>query len=227
MIIKAGVISNLTGVTLQSVQAVVPALDITARYLVSDVSDGVGGLRKAMSFNENEGFYLFAVDGTYSINFGFRSCLSSFATITLNWEDCVLNDDTETTSLDWKQGRLYSTSTGGGISINWNTRKLITNANTTALDWSDEFRMLIPVNEIDFSNAGGCSLGLSTGKIAFHGATPTIKRAGAAQAAVATTAPTNISPYGFSTSAQAAALVTLVNEIRATMVEKGLMKGSA
>jgi hypothetical protein len=64
-------------------------------------------------------------------------------------------------------------------------------------------------------------------KVAFHGSTTVAQRSGAAQAAVATTAPTNSSPYGFSTSAQAAAIVTLVNELRAALVEKGIIKGSA
>lgn len=64
-------------------------------------------------------------------------------------------------------------------------------------------------------------------KLSFHGATPVAQRAGSAQAAVATTAPTNTTPYGYSTSAQAAAIVTLVNELRAACVEKGIIKGSA
>lgn len=64
-------------------------------------------------------------------------------------------------------------------------------------------------------------------KIGFHGVTPVAQRSGAAQAAVVTTAATQTSPYGFSTSAQADAIVTLVNELRAAMVAKGLIKGSA
>jgi hypothetical protein len=43
---------------------------------------------------------------------------------------------------------------------------------------------------------------------------------------VATTAATNSSPFGYSQT-QANAIVTLVNEIRATLVAAGLMKGSA
>jgi hypothetical protein len=66
----------------------------------------------------------------------------------------------------------------------------------------------------------------ATDKIAFHGATPAVQRSGSAQAAVVTTAPTNTTPYGYSTSAQAAAIVTLLNEIRAALVEKGIIKGS-
>lgn len=62
--------------------------------------------------------------------------------------------------------------------------------------------------------------------VGFHGTAPTAQRSGSAQAAVATTAATASSPYGFA-EAQANAIVTLLNEIRATLVAKGLMKGSA
>lgn len=67
----------------------------------------------------------------------------------------------------------------------------------------------------------------TTQKIAFHNSTPVIQRTGAAQASVATTAATSTNPWGYTTQAQADAIVTLVNELRATMVEKGLIKGSA
>ena len=75
---------------------------------------------------------------------------------------------------------------------------------------------------------GGTTIATTTAqKVGFHAATPTIQRANAAQAAIATTAPTNVAPYGFTTSAQAAAIITLANELRAFAVEKGLIKGSA
>lgn len=64
-------------------------------------------------------------------------------------------------------------------------------------------------------------------KLAFHNATPVVQRSGAAQASVVITSATNVTPYGYATQAQADALVTLVNEIRAALVEKGLIKGSA
>jgi len=51
-------------------------------------------------------------------------------------------------------------------------------------------------------------------KLGFFGATPTIQRANAAQAALAA-------------DANAATIVVLVNELRAALVEKGLIKGSA
>lgn len=75
--------------------------------------------------------------------------------------------------------------------------------------------------------SGGYQVGQSaTDKVAFHGKDPVVMRAGAAQAAVATTGATNSSPYGY-TEAQANAIIALLNEIRATLVEKGIMKGAA
>lgn len=62
-------------------------------------------------------------------------------------------------------------------------------------------------------------------KISFHGATPTEQRASVSQAAVATTAATSSTPYGYS-EAQANGIVTLLNEIRAALVEKGIIKGA-
>jgi hypothetical protein len=59
------------------------------------------------------------------------------------------------------------------------------------------------------------------------GTKPVGMRAGVAQAAVTTTAATSTTPYGFGTAAQADAVVTLVNEIRATLVANGIMKGAA
>lgn len=74
----------------------------------------------------------------------------------------------------------------------------------------------------------GTKLGTSTSqKLGFFNATPVVQRSGAAQAAVATTATTQTTPYGFATQAQGDNLVALCNEIRATLVELGLMKGAA
>lgn len=74
---------------------------------------------------------------------------------------------------------------------------------------------------------GGYQLGQSTtDKVALHGSTPTVQPASADQAAAPATAATNSSPYGYS-EAQANAIVTLLNEIRSVLVEKGIMKGSA
>lgn len=79
---------------------------------------------------------------------------------------------------------------------------------------------------ISFGTTTGSQLGTATTeKWAAHGATPVIQRAGAAQAAVVTTG-ASLASFGY-TQAQADSIVTLLNEIRATLVEKGIMKGAA
>ena len=104
------------------------------------------------------------------------------------------------------------------------------------------------VTEVIFDTAVGTKLGTATAqKFAFHNATPVAQRAGAAQttvagtvgAAVVSTAPT-LSAYGY-TLTQAtdllarvnslivdnAAQTVLLNEVRAALVEKGIIKGAA
>lgn len=69
--------------------------------------------------------------------------------------------------------------------------------------------------------------GSTTQKIGFHNATPTVQRASSAQQAAETdAATTGAGTYGY-TQAQANGIVTLLNEIRFVLVEKGLMKGNA
>lgn len=83
------------------------------------------------------------------------------------------------------------------------------------------------VNEV-YGTTTGTQLGTgTTQKLAFHGSTAVVQRAGAAQNAVATTASTQTTPFGYTTQAQADAIVTLVNELRAALTEKGLIKGSS
>jgi hypothetical protein len=83
----------------------------------------------------------------------------------------------------------------------------------------------MPVKQLSDGNPDGTVLGQSASDlISFYNATPVPQRSAAAQAAVATTAPTNSSPYGYS-QAQATAIITLLNEMRATLVGLGLMKG--
>lgn len=63
--------------------------------------------------------------------------------------------------------------------------------------------------------------------IGFHGSTQVSQRQGVAQAAVSTAATvSNSGVFGYSTNTQADGIVTLVNEIRAALVEKGIIKGS-
>lgn len=59
------------------------------------------------------------------------------------------------------------------------------------------------------------------------GTVPIGMRAGAAQAAVTTTAATSTTPYGFATAAQADSIVTLANELRAALVAIKVIKGAA
>ena len=66
-----------------------------------------------------------------------------------------------------------------------------------------------------------------TQKLGFYNATPIVQRAGAAQVAVATTGATNVAPFGYTTAAQANAIVTLVNELRDWAVAQGFIKGAA
>ena len=83
----------------------------------------------------------------------------------------------------------------------------------------------MPVKQLSDGNPDGTVLGQSVSDlIAFYNGTPVPQRSGSAQAAVPNAAPTNATPYGFS-QAQATAIVTLLNEIRATLVAVGLMKG--
>jgi len=63
---------------------------------------------------------------------------------------------------------------------------------------------------------------------AYGSATPIAQRSGSAQAAVTTTAPISTGTiWGFASSAQAAAIITLANELRAALVALNLIKGGA
>lgn len=66
----------------------------------------------------------------------------------------------------------------------------------------------------------------TSAKVGLHGTAPTAQRSGAAQVAVATTAATSTTPFGYA-EAQANAIVALLNEIRAALVAKGIIKGAA
>jgi hypothetical protein len=83
----------------------------------------------------------------------------------------------------------------------------------------------MPVKQLSDGNPDGTVLGQSASDlISFYNVPPVAQRRGASQAAVPTTAPTNAMPFGFSEE-QAQAIITLLNEVRATLVCAGLMKG--
>lgn len=71
--------------------------------------------------------------------------------------------------------------------------------------------------------------GTASSRIGFFGAATGAQPASASQAAVASTAAASVSAtqWGYSTSTQANAIVTLVNQLRADLVTLGLIKGSA
>lgn len=84
------------------------------------------------------------------------------------------------------------------------------------------FTDLTATGNVVFGNA-------STDTVAFYGAaTPQAQQSGAGQAAVATTAPVSISAtqWGFSTSTQALAVITLQNSIRSALVALGIIAGA-
>lgn len=63
--------------------------------------------------------------------------------------------------------------------------------------------------------------------IASGGTWPTGQRASANQAAVETTGSVSTSAFGFSTAAQADAVITLINELRTACMAAGIIKGAA
>ena len=85
----------------------------------------------------------------------------------------------------------------------------------------------MPVRELSDARTDGTNLGQDAADLeGFHGATPVAQRSGSAQAAVSTTASTTTTPAGYATTTQANAVVTLVNELRAALVAKGIIAGA-
>lgn len=84
------------------------------------------------------------------------------------------------------------------------------------------------VEYLGTNGSGGVCIGKSAteDKVAFFAATPVVQPTSASQAAVTTTAATTSTPWGFSTSTQADAIITLVNQMRSDLVTLGLIKGS-
>lgn len=70
--------------------------------------------------------------------------------------------------------------------------------------------------------------GTNAAALGWYGATPATQPTSSNQAAPTSTAPVSISAtqWGFSTSTQAQAILTLVTQIRADLVTLGILKGS-
>lgn len=120
-------------------------------------------------------------------------------------------------------------ATGGANPLNLNGGALTVGsiAATGTVALTDTLTVTDAKNFV-FSTDTGTQIGTGiTQKMGFYGVTPIAQRAGAAQAAIATTAATNVTPYGYTTAAQADAIVTLANELRAWAVAQGFIKGSA
>jgi hypothetical protein len=134
-----------------------------------------------------------------------------------------------------------SPKTRYGVNFGANVRKSTFNtsnwsgsnfATASYLDSGTDNLIIAHTNAATIVNVSPPSAGINIAtttaqKVGFYGVAPIAQRAGAAQAAVATTSATQTTPWGFSTQAQADAIVTLANELRAAGVALGLIKGSA
>ncbi len=84
------------------------------------------------------------------------------------------------------------------------------------------------VEYVGSGTSGGVCVGrAATDLVGFFGTTPADQRARSAQAALTLTTTTSSNAYGFVTTTGLTAFIAQVEEIRATLVEHGLMKGSA
>lgn len=119
-------------------------------------------------------------------------------------------------------------STAQGMSLEIRTAPIGSTTAATRATFDAAGLTMADAHDILFGATTGTKVGTATTqKLAFHGATPVAQRAGAAQTAVGTTAATQTTPWGFASQAQADGIITLLNELRAAMVEKGIIKGSA
>ena len=80
------------------------------------------------------------------------------------------------------------------------------------------------VDYVEYGNDEGTNFGRSDGKIGFYGLTTPIVQPDFTQAALsATPIVGNTSVWGFTTSSEAANIITMVNEIRAKLVALNLI----
>lgn len=108
------------------------------------------------------------------------------------------------------------------------TTALITVNATDILTMTSTSLTLADAVNVAVNATTGTKIGTAiTQKLGFYNATPIAQRAGAAQVAIATTASTQTTPFGYTTQAQADAIVTLANELRAWAVAQGFIKGAA
>lgn len=119
----------------------------------------------------------------------------------------------------------------GAESLDWDNRQFKDAGGTAVLSWSSSGLVLVDGKNILTDTVTGSQVAtLPSQKLSFHGVTPVAQRAGVAQLAVPTTVLTVSNPP---TQAEVQAIIdrlalvtTLDNEIRAALVQKGLIKGS-
>lgn len=86
-----------------------------------------------------------------------------------------------------------------------------TNANVPNIETTQEIEYL-------GSSYDGSIVGPTTaGKVGFYGTTPIVRRTSLPLSSVGTSQPTSTAPFGFSTSSQGNMIVTMLNEIIATL----------
>jgi hypothetical protein len=134
------------------------------------------------------------------------------------------------TDIFFRRGGNFIVPNAG--STNWEHALTISGGSATlgtpVLDISASGVTLGDAVNIIINATTGTKIGTATTqKLSLWNATPVVQPASANQAAVAGTAATNTAPYGFTTSAQADGIVTLLNELRAALVTIGAIKGAA
>ena len=82
--------------------------------------------------------------------------------------------------------------------------------------------------QVTYNSPDGALVGAdATKKVGFWGTTPVVQRSGAVQAALTLTTVIISAGVGFQTTAGMSACLALIEEMRAAMVQYGLLKGGA
>jgi hypothetical protein len=149
--------------------------------------------------------------------------IALYPNVSVNATDYGIGVDTANYET-WISGGV--TGANGGMVSFW--VGALSNFKRTVWITENALNLAAGTNIVTATTGTGGQIGTSTSQlVGFHGVAGTAQRAAAAQAAVATTAATQTTPWGYSTAAQADGVITLLNEIRTVLVNKGLMKGSA
>lgn len=190
------------------------SINLLARQLISDQQNSMGNPTKIFTWSNEENIQFLDADQTITMQPTTRGLINQSNSMALNWATGQTFDTDDVLSFDWLSRTLHDTE-----------------ENAVAC-WASGSFLLSEGYDIHTGTAFGSRFGATIAqRIAFHGAIASVQRTGAVQAAVATTALTTGAIYS---QAEATALATrctaltvLVNELRAALVEKGLIKGAA